>query len=202
MPFAHMHPTAASLCKTVDQLLNEKNSDQITAEEVLDKSGISKGSLYHHFEDLSDLIETTLIIRYAHWIDLSIRSMSKLLESGKTTKLLKEGLFKVTYATQSDAMAKTRIERAQIVALTQNNPRLLKKFIAETDRMTASFEDLIREVIDRKLFKHNLEPRAIALFIQAYTFGLVINDLSENKVKYEDWVSLINQVISEVFIND
>ena len=202
MPFAHMHPTAASLCKTVDQLLNEKNSDQITAEEVLDKSGISKGSLYHHFEDLSDLIETTLIIRYAHWIDLSIRSMSKLLESGKTTKSLKEGLFKVTNATQSDAMAKTRIERAQIVALTQNNPRLLKKFIAETDRMTASFEDLIREVIDRKLFKHNLEPRAIALFIQAYTFGLVINDLSENKVKYEDWVSLINQVISEVFIND
>jgi len=156
MPFAHMHPTAASLCKTVDQLLNEKNSDQITAEEVLDKSGISKGSLYHHFEDLSDLIETTLIIRYAYWIDLSIRSMSKLLESGKTTKLLKEGLFKVTYATQSDAMAKTRLERAQIVSLTQNNPRLLKKFTVETDRMTDSFEDLIREVIDRKLFKPNL----------------------------------------------
>ena len=202
MPFAHMHPTAASLCKTVDQLLNEKNSDQITAEEVLDKSGISKGSLYHHFEDLSDLIETTLIIRYAYWIDLSIRSMSKLLESGKTTKSLKEGLFKVTYATQSDAMAKTRLERAQIVSLAQNNPRLLKKFTVETDRMTDSFEDLIREVIDRKLFKPNLEPRAIALFIQAYTFGLVLNDLSGNRVKYEDWVSLINQVISEVFLND
>jgi len=197
-----MHPTAALLCKTVDQLLNEKNSDQITAEEVLDKSGISKGSLYHHFEDLSDLIETTLIIRYAYWIDLSIRSMSKLLESGKTTKLLKEGLFKATYATQSDAMAKTRLERAQIVSLAQNNPRLLKKFTVETDRMTDSFEDLIREVIDRKLFKANLEPRAIALFIQAYTFGLVLNDLSGNKVKYEDWVSLINQVISEVFLND
>ena len=202
MPYSNLHPTAASLCKTVDQLLNEKNSDQITAEEVLDKSGISKGSLYHHFEDLSDLIETTLIIRYAYWIDLSVRSMSKLLESGKTTKLLKEGLFKVTYATQADAMAKNRLERAQIVSLTQNNPRLLKKFTVETDRMTDSFEDLIREVIDRKLFKPNLEPRAIALFIQAYTFGLVLNDLSGNKVKYEDWVSLINQVISEVFLND
>ena len=99
-------------------------------------------------------------------------------------------------------MAKTRLERAQIVSLAQNNPRLLKKFTVETDRMTASFEDLIREVIDRKLFKPNLEPRAIALFIQAYTFGLVLNDLSGNKVKYEDWVSLINQVISEVFLND
>jgi len=149
MSFIQIHPTAALLSKTVDQLLNEKNLDQITAEEVLTKSGISKGSLYHHFEDLSDLIETTLIIRYAYWIDLSIRSMSKLLESGKTTKLLKEGLFKVTYATQSDAMAKTRLERAQIVSLAQNNPRLLKKFTVETDRMTASFVDLISEVIDR-----------------------------------------------------
>jgi hypothetical protein len=99
-------------------------------------------------------------------------------------------------------MAKTRLERAQIVAATQNNPRLLKKFTTETDRMTSSFEDLIREVIDRKLFKPDLEPRAIAIFIQAYTFGLVLNDLSENKVKYENWVSLINQIIDKVFIND
>ena len=56
----------------------------------------------------------------------------------------------------------------------------------------------------RKILLHEglQEPRAIALFIQAYTFGLVLNDLSGNKVKYEDWVSLINQVISEVFLND
>jgi AcrR family transcriptional regulator len=202
MPYSNLHPTAASLCKTVGNLLDEKNPDLITVEEVLQSSGISKGSLYHHFEDLSDLIETTLIIRYKHWIYLSIRSMSKLLETGKTTKSLKEGLFKVTYATQSDAMANTRLERAQIVAATQNNPRLLKKFTTETDRMTDSFEDLIREVIDRKLFKPDLEPRAIAIFIQAYTFGLVLNDLSENKVKYENWVSLINQIIDKVFIND
>jgi AcrR family transcriptional regulator len=202
MPYSNLHPTAASLCKTVGNLLDEKNPDLITVEEVLQRSGISKGSLYHHFEDLSDLIETTLIIRYTHWIDLSIRSMSKLLETGKTTKSLKDGLFKVTYATQSDAMAKTRLERAQIVAATQNNPRLHKKFTIETDRMTSSFEDLIREVIDRKLFKPDLEPRAIAIFIQAYTFGLVLNDLSENKVKYENWVSLINQIIDKVFIND
>jgi hypothetical protein len=68
--------------------------------------------------------------------------------------------------------------------------------------MTSSFEDLIREVIDRKLFKPNLEPRTIAIFIQAYTFGLVLNDLSEKKVEYENWVTLINQIIGEVFIND
>jgi AcrR family transcriptional regulator len=202
MPYSNLHPTAVLLCKAVEKLLDEKNPDLITAEDVLVMSGISKGSLYHHFEDLSDLIETTLIVRYAYWIDLSIRSLSKLLENGKTTKSLKEGLFKVTYATQTDAMSKSRLERAQIVALTQNNPRLLSKFRKETDRMTSSFEDLIREVIDRKLFKPNLEPRAIAIFIQAYTFGLVLNDLSENKVKYENWVTLINQIISEVFIND
>jgi hypothetical protein len=40
------------------------------------------------------------------------------------------------------------------------------------------------------------------LFIQAYTFGLVLNDLSDNKVTYDHWVTLINQIINEVFIND
>lgn len=202
VPYSNLHPTAALLCKTVEKMLDDKNPDLISVEEVLEKSGISKGSLYHHFEDFSDLIETALITRYTYWIDLSIRSMSKLLETGKTVKILKEGLFKITYSTQSSAMAHTRIERAQIVALTQNNPRLLEKFKAETDRMTSSFEDLIREVIDRKFFKPHLDPRAIAVFIQAYTFGLVLNDLSDTKVENESWVNLINTIISEIFIND
>jgi hypothetical protein len=81
------------------------------------------------------------------------------------------------------------------------NP-VIGELIAETERMTTSIEDLVREVIDRKLFKPGLNARAVAVFIQAYTLGLIVNDFTTNKVTFEDWTTLINQIIGELFIND
>ena len=202
MPLHDLHPTAIELVKTVELLLNLKRADEITTEEVLKQSGISKGSLYHHFADLPDLIETTLIYRYSKWIDLSIQRMSALLNTAKTPKALKEALFQITFATQKDSLKDMRIERARIFAEAQNNERLSEKLVTETERMTTSLEDLVREVIGRKLFKPNLNARAIAVFIQAYTMGVLVNDFTNHKVSFEDWTSLINQIIGEVFIND
>ena len=202
MPLRNLHPTGVELVKACDRLLDIKRPDQINTEEILRESGISKGSLYHHFVDLPDLIETTLIYRYSKWIDLSIQRMSSLLSSAKSAKALKEALFQITFATQKDSLQNMRIERARIFAEAQQNSRLSEKLIAETERMTTSIEDLVREVIDRKLFKPGLNARAIAVFIQSYTLGLIVNDFTTNKVTFEDWTSLINQIIGELFIND
>ena len=202
MPLRNLHPTGVELVKACDRLLDIKRPDQINTEEILRESGISKGSLYHHFVDLPDLIETTLIYRYSKWIDLSIQRMSSLLSSAKSAKALKEALFQITFATQKDSLQNMRIERARIFAEAQQNSRLSEKLVAETERMTTSIEDLVREVIDRKLFKPGLNARAVAVFIQAYTLGLIVNDFTTNKVTFEDWTTLINQIIGELFIND
>jgi len=202
MPLRNLHPTGVELVKACDRLLDIKRPDQINTEEILRESGISKGSLYHHFVDLPDLIETTLIYRYSKWIDLSIQRMSSLLSLAKSAKALKEALFQITFATQKDSLKNMRIERARIFAEAQQNSRLSEKLIAETERMTTSIEDLVREVIDRKLFKPGLNARAVAVFIQAYTLGLIVNDFTTNKVTFEDWTTLINQIIGELFIND
>lgn len=202
MPLRELHPTGIELVLTVNRLLDSKRSDQISTDEVLTESGISKGSLYHHFDDLQDLVETTLIYRYAKWIDLSIKRMSELLNTAKTAEDLKKSLFEITYATQKDSLKNMRVERARIFAEAQNNSRLSEKLVQETERMTTSIEDLIREVIDRKLFKSNLDARTVAIFIQAYTLGVIVNDFTQDKVSYENWTSLINRIIAEIFINN
>ena len=202
MPLRELHPTGIELVLTVNRLLDSKRSDQISTDEVLTESGISKGSLYHHFDDLQDLVETTLIYRYAKWIDLSIKRMSELLNTAKTAEDLKKSLFEITYATQKDSLKDMRVERARIFAEAQNNSRLSEKLVQETERMTTSIEDLIREVIDRKLFKSNLDARTVAIFIQAYTLGLIVNDFTQDKVSYENWTSLINRIIAEIFVNN
>ena len=61
MPWASMHPTKAVLVRTVVELLDTQMPSEIHADNVLEISGISKGSLYHHFEDLGELVETAQV---------------------------------------------------------------------------------------------------------------------------------------------
>ena len=53
-----VHPTKTHLIETAVALLEEKMPHEIAVDEILEKSGISKGSLYHHFEDLAELLES------------------------------------------------------------------------------------------------------------------------------------------------
>ena len=202
MPIRSLHPTAVALVQTVEKLLDETSISNIHSEKVLEISGISKGSLYHHFEDFQELIEISLLYRYSKWIDATIDAMAKLLYSARTKNELRLALFDITARTQRDSLRSVRIERARIFAEADRNPRLAARLTKESERITTSIEDLIREVISRGLFKDGLSPRAVAVFIQAYSTGYIINDFVENKLAEKEWVNLINSIIDQMFIGN
>ena len=58
-----VHPTKALLIATTVTLLDTKLPNEIAVDEILEASGISKGSLYHHFEDLGELLEIAQVER-------------------------------------------------------------------------------------------------------------------------------------------
>jgi len=66
--------------------------------------------------------------------------------------------------------------------------------------LTDALTDLIREAQERGFYKKNLDPKAIAVFIQAYTLGKVIDDVSAAPVDPELYAELINTIIENVFI--
>ena len=50
------HPTKSKLVETATRLLKTHKPSEISVDLVLSESKISKGSLYHHFADLDELI--------------------------------------------------------------------------------------------------------------------------------------------------
>lgn len=197
-----MHPTKAVLVKTVVELLNSQLPGEIHADHVLEISGISKGSLYHHFEDLGELIETAQVYRYSKWISRSVEMMTEILPKAKSTAELRAALMEVTKLTQAHDLAKFRLERARTLSSAEGNPRFQKALSAETDRLTDSLEDLCREVIEKGWFRKELHPRALAVFIQAYTLGKLVEDFSPNRVSEKDWNALIDGIVGNYFLND
>jgi AcrR family transcriptional regulator len=76
-----LHPTKTKLIETAVSLIDEFGPIGFTVDALLERSSISKGSLYHHFVDFSDVIEQAQVIRFSRYIDEDIKALFEMLSS-------------------------------------------------------------------------------------------------------------------------
>ncbi len=195
-----LHPTKRLLVETVVAMLETKKPNEILADEVLEKSGVSKGSMYHHFEDLQELVETAQLQRYSKWIDASIEFMTTYVLGATSKEDFIESLRKLTELTQSVDRKGARAERARALAACFDNPRMAKQMGIETQRHTDALADIIHDVQNRGYIRADEDPKAAAVFIQSYTLGKMVNDYNPTGVDDETWVNLIHNMAVRTFV--
>lgn len=195
------HPTKRLLVETASKLLDEKAATQISAEEILALSGISRGSMYHHFVDLDDLIETTQVWRYSKWVDASIKFMYDFVITSKSKDELRQSLRKLTEITQSDDRKSARAQRALALAMCASNQRMAQKLAPEIQRLTDAITDVCEEVKNKGLFRSSVDAHALSTFIQAYTLGKIVNDFNPEGVMEEQWVNFIMEIVENTFFS-
>jgi AcrR family transcriptional regulator len=194
------HPTKEKLITTTSHLLKSLHPREISSEMVLSQSGISKGSLYHHFEDLEHLIETALLRRYARWVSVNVDVMTRILTQAKSSNDIYLGLVEVTKASQDRTLRSERFFRAEVLTKADNSPRFALQLQALQSQLTESLADLVREAQERGFFKKSNDAKSIAVFVQAYTLGKVVDDSSDTPVDAELYASLINSIVKDVFL--
>lgn len=197
---ARIHPTKALLIATTVTLLDTKLPNEIAVDEILEASGISKGSLYHHFEDLGELLEVAQVERYAAWVDRSVDALVQMLSRVKTREDLVIGLKQITRFTQDPRYSSTRFQRARAIAGAEHNPRFRKRLADEQMRLTEALIDLIEEARNKGLYASDFDAHAGAVLVQAYTLGIIVDDFVENQMDPEAWYSLIDKVVDRVFL--
>lgn len=196
------HPTKKVLVETLSNMLEKRRASDILVDEVLDESGVSKGSLYHHFEDYQELIETAYVYRYTLWIDASIDFLGKRVVPSRTKQDLREALFELTKLTQSDKRKGARSERAQALAECFHNERLAKKMGEATQRLSDAIADVTDEVKNKGLFRDSVSSATLATFIQAYTLGKIVNDYNPHGISENEWDSFIMDIVDRTFMAD
>jgi AcrR family transcriptional regulator len=196
----HTHPTKTALIEATRELLESHPRKEISTEQILTKSGISKGSLYHHFEDLEELIESATLLRYTEWVDGSIEAITQVLRAVKSPDDVYNSLVAITKQTQSPARKPDRVYRAEVLGAAASSPRLAKNLGAEQQRLTDALADLVRETQAKGFFHEDIDPQVLAVFIQAYTFGKVVDDYSENPMNPDNWNALINDFLKKTLL--
>ena len=194
-----IHPTKERLILTTVELMGGDHPDKVHVDQVLTTSGISKGSLYHHFEDFSELIESALIYRFSLNVDRNIDAITNLVTSVANREDFFQGLGHITAMTQGAELASIRFERARALGIAGNSDRFRLQLGVEQQRVTDALTDLFREAQSKGWLNSEFDPRAAAVFIQAYTLGKVVDDVTPDPMSHEAWIALISRVVEKAF---
>jgi AcrR family transcriptional regulator len=188
------HPTKRKLRDAVVGMMEVTPPEDIHSEYVLRETGISRGSLYHHYEDFTDLLEDALLYRFAAGVEASTGAIENIIASSSDQAEFLSMLEGVTRATQDRSLADNRFDRARMLAMAQHNMRFRAKLATVQDRLTDSLTECFAQAQEKGWLNKDFQPRTGAIFIQAYTLGKLVDDVSQTPMDDTDWENLITLI--------
>ena len=193
------HPTHDRLVEAAISLMSEHLPENISVDMILRQSGVSKGSMYHHFENLADLLETALIHNFASTVDSNIALMRNLLDNARTGSEFYHYINQFNALTQSQARVDTRFDRIRLISLVHKNARLAQRLAGEQARLTNGYAELFRIAQSKGWMDTDFDPGAASVLIQAYTLGKVVDDVVDTPMDPDAWHNLIMKIVVRVF---
>ena len=188
------HPTKTRLRDAVVGMMEATAPEDIHSEYVLQETGISRGSLYHHYEDFTDLLEDAMLYRFSAGVEASTGAIETIVVAASTREEFFSMLEGVTRATQARKRSDVRFDRARMLAMAQHNERFRRKLGLVQDQLTDSLTNCIAQAQEKGWVNPKFQARTLAVFIQAYTLGKIVDDVGEHPMDDSDWEALITLI--------
>jgi AcrR family transcriptional regulator len=194
-----MHPTKGLLLETAISLIDEFGPQGFTVETLLETSKISKGSLYHHFHDFSDVIEQAQVARFSRYVDEDIMALVGLLKSAVSREDLESKFAMIVQGAGLPGRDAARSDRAAILGMARHSKKFAEGLAIEQQRVTDVLTDIAREMQERGWINKDLDAAVVATFVQAYSMGFVLNDNTTNPISIERWSTFISFMLGKIF---
>jgi AcrR family transcriptional regulator len=195
------HPTRERLIEVTVGLIGEMGLDAVEVQEILRRAELSSGALYHHFRDIPELLEAAMARRYPMGVHESIEQMRQAIESATTLADFHRNMASVIGASQHPDNRARRAERAHYLALSFASASLRDLIADEQEKITAGMTEVMIDLQERGWLRSGLDPKAAAVFVQTYTLGRIIDDITRDPMDADAWNEIIRTVMVEALSN-
>jgi AcrR family transcriptional regulator len=190
--------TRQRLIQATSDLMDLHAIEDLSAAMVLERAGASKSSMYHFFEDFGDLLDETYVVRFGASVRVSIDVINKIVENSKTKEEFFLALEHLTKSTQARENASLRFRRARKLARSERNEKFRKSLGELQQQLTDSLTLAFEQAQEKGFLNKSFEARTGAVFIQAYTLGRIVDDITTTHMNDDDWEKLIGRIAREV----
>jgi AcrR family transcriptional regulator len=190
-----LHPTAEKLLQVVSEMLDSERPHDILVDEVLKRSGVQRGSLYHFFGDFPSLVRATLLHRFSANVSADGLAMLAIAENATTKDDYWNRIRALSALTQVPERAAARAERARLISLSSSDAEFAASLASEQQNVTDSLSKAIATAQKKGWVDQKLNPDAIAVFLQAYSLGRSVDDVSAKHIDNVSWQLIVERAI-------
>jgi AcrR family transcriptional regulator len=191
------HPTRTRLLEATIELLEQQSPDEVQVDSILKASGVSKGSLYHHFEDGRALIDEALLRMFSSGVDEHARIIGQILGSADTQLEAALAFRLLTIDSQRSDLRDRRSSRMAKILRAERDPAFAEKLSLEQKRLNDAFSAQIVRMQEKGWFRDDFDPTAGALLIQSYTLGRRLGQITADIVTEDAWNAIIFRIIEQ-----
>ena len=195
-------PKQARAKDTVSLVIAEANraietggESSVRVQEISAKTGVSIGSIYHHFGDRDGLIRATYVHNFAANIQDDIARAKRFMAKMHSTQEIAEHYDEMLAFLVEHFKHVPADKRANIIGNTTGRP-LLRAALAEVQHeLTEQLTEVMQLLQERGMLKPHLSPRAAAVIVLGMLHGKIVAEIDTSPVSENDW----NQAMISAF---
>jgi AcrR family transcriptional regulator len=200
-------PKQARAKDTVSLVIAEANraietggESSVRIQEISAKTGVSIGSIYHHFGDRDGLIRATYVHNFAANIQEDIARAKRFMDKMHSTQEIAEHYDEMLEFLVDHFKHVPADKRANIIGNTTGRP-LLRAALAEVQHgLTEQLTEVMQLLQDRKMLKPHLSPRAAAVMVLGMLHGRIVAEIDTSPVSENDWNQAMISAFGGLFV--
>lgn len=167
--------------------------------DVAERAGVAIALISHHFMSREGLITEAQITRFRRQPFLDNARIETGVMATQDLASFRAGMRSLTGEVIGSARAAFRMERVTVIAASFGRNDLTDRLREATGEITSGLERVIALAQRVGFIRTELDPRAVAIAVQAYAIGLVIADLDPGRPDDARLAEVIEAFLDGVF---
>lgn len=186
------------------EMIEEQGASALRVSELVDRADVSLGLIAHHFGSREGLVAVAQSCVFEEAVEDEVESIEQTVQLRPSRSGLVEGLRNWSRQTLDPGREAARFQRVAALGAAHGEAQSnglarhpsARELLSEAsgdllDRITR----LIRELQGRGLVRSDLDARALATFMNAFSLGAVIADLDPQAPPRDELLTVVNSVL-------
>jgi AcrR family transcriptional regulator len=169
-------PARERILRAAVDIIAAEGEAALRLADVAAAAGVALSLTTHYFRTRDHLVAEALAERFAGLVRDDLRRIARLVREGDGGAF-RDGLTRLTADVLDRRRATQRLARIAAVGGAHGRPDLAQRLGEETAALLDELAVVIRSAQESGLVRADLDPRALATFLQAYSLGMVVADL-------------------------
>ena len=177
-------PDLDAILEVAIELVLRHGDSGFRIEELIERTGISKSSLYLHFGDRDGLVGLALSTAFLRDIRNNVDDAAVLLADVKNRKQMEEAIPQLVELALNTPDV-SRWQRVMVLASARNRPEMMKRVSEGQTMVNTAIEELVRGLQNSGVVRIDLDAREIGVLIQTAIIGRIFRDI-DSEITAED----------------